>query len=113
MLGLADFGWDNFYQSQLTEELPPSTFPVRVMNVQKSGLHVSAPDFNSHIAAAMVGDDCTATVGDWLLFDSESGRVTQRLERKSLFKRRAPGSDRQVQLIAANVDTLFIVSSCN
>ena len=111
--GLADFGWDNFYQSQLTEELAASIFPVRVMNVQKSGLHVSAPDVDSHIAAAMVDEDCTATVGDWLLFDSESGRVVQRLERKSLFKRRAPGSDRRVQLIAANIDTLFIVSSCN
>jgi ribosome biogenesis GTPase len=28
-------------------------------------------------------------------------------------KRRAPGTDRQVQLIAANIDTAFIVSSCN
>lgn len=83
------------------------------MNVQKSGLQVSAPDVDSHITAAMVGDDCTATVGDWLLFDSDTGRVVQRLERKSLFKRRAPGSDRRVQLIAANIDTLFIVSSCN
>ena len=34
-------------------------------------------------------------------------------ERKSLFKRRAPGTDRREQLIAANVDTVFIVSSCN
>lgn len=113
MLALADFGWDNFFQSQLTEELPPSTFPVRVINMQKSGLLVSGPGFETHIAAGMVGNDITATVGDWLLFDSECGRVVQRLERKSLFKRRAPGSDRRVQLIAANVDTLFIVSSCN
>ena len=35
------------------------------------------------------------------------------LERKSLFKRRAAGVDRRVQLIAANVDTLFVVTSCN
>ena len=74
------------------------------MNVQKSGLHVSAPDVDTHIAVAMVGEDCAATVGDWLLLDRESGRVVQRLERKSLFKRRAPGSDRRIQLIAANVD---------
>lgn len=30
-----------------------------------------------------------------------------------MFERRAPGSDRRRQLIAANVDTVFIVSSCN
>jgi ribosome biogenesis GTPase len=35
------------------------------------------------------------------------------LNRKSLFKRRAAGTDRRLQLIAANIDTLFIVSSCN
>jgi len=35
------------------------------------------------------------------------------LDRHSLFKRRAPGDERRLQLIAANVDTLFIVASCN
>jgi ribosome biogenesis GTPase len=35
------------------------------------------------------------------------------LERLSLLKRRAPGTDRQIQLIAANIDTVFVVSSCN
>ncbi len=35
------------------------------------------------------------------------------MERRSVFERRAPGSDRKRQLIAANVDTVFIVSSCN
>jgi ribosome biogenesis GTPase len=54
-----------------------------------------------------------ATVGDWLLFDSASGRLLQRLQRKSLFQRRAPGTERRIQLIAANIDTLFVVSSCN
>jgi ribosome biogenesis GTPase len=35
------------------------------------------------------------------------------LDRTSLFKRSAPGDDRRLQLIAANVDTLFVVTSCN
>jgi ribosome biogenesis GTPase len=112
-LELADFGWDQFFHSQLPDDLPPSTVPVRVMNVQKSGLHVAAPEIDTHIDASMVSHDFIATVGDWLLFDRESGRAVQRLERKSLFQRRAPGTDRRVQLIAANVDTLFVVSSCN
>ncbi|MEM9582082.1 MAG: ribosome small subunit-dependent GTPase A [Pseudomonadota bacterium] len=53
------------------------------------------------------------TVGDWLLYDADTEQMTRRLERKSLIKRRAPGHDRAVQLIAANIDTAFIVSSCN
>ncbi len=112
-LELTDFGWDQFFHSQLPDDLPPTTVPVRVMNVQKSGLHVAAPEIDTHIDASMVSQDFIATVGDWLLFDCESGRAVQRLERKSLFQRRAPGTDRRVQLIAANIDTLFVVSSCN
>jgi hypothetical protein len=89
-LELADFGWDQFYHSQLPEDLPPATIPVRVMTVQKSGLHIAAPDIDAHIEVSMVGENCTATTGDWLLFDRETGRIAKRLERKSLFRRRAP-----------------------
>ncbi|MFT4962256.1 MAG: ribosome biogenesis GTPase, partial [Paracoccaceae bacterium] len=53
------------------------------------------------------------TVGDWLLLDVALPQSSRLLERKSLIKRRAPGTDRQVQLIAANIDTVFIVTSCN
>lgn len=35
------------------------------------------------------------------------------LSRANLLKRRAPGPDRKEQMIAANVDTVFIVASCN
>jgi ribosome biogenesis GTPase len=58
-------------------------------------------------------DEERATIGDWLLLDRESLRFHRLMKRLSLFKRRAPGTGRQVQLIAANVDTVFIVSSCN
>ena len=58
-------------------------------------------------------DEDTPTVGDWLLIEAETGRPRRILDRASLFKRRAPGTDRRIQLIAANVDTLLIVSSCN
>jgi len=52
-------------------------------------------------------------VGDWLLIDRHSRNLVRILDRTSLFKRSAPGDDRRLQLIAANVDTLFIVTSCN
>jgi ribosome biogenesis GTPase len=52
-------------------------------------------------------------VGDWLLIDRETRTLQRILDRSSLFKRPAPGDDRRLQLIAANVDTLFVVTSCN
>lgn len=35
------------------------------------------------------------------------------LERKTLLKRRSAGSEAVLQLLAANIDTLFVVTSCN
>src|SRR5690606_3059460 len=54
-----------------------------------------------------------ATVGDWLLVEPETHAPLRLLARKSVFKRRAAGTGRRVQLIAANVDTLIVVTSCN
>ena len=53
------------------------------------------------------------TIGDFVLVDRVQMRPARLLPRKSLFKRKTPGKDRTTQLIAANVDTAFIVSSCN
>ncbi|MBA3910776.1 MAG: ribosome small subunit-dependent GTPase A [Rhodobacter sp.] len=51
-------------------------------------------------------------VGDWVLVDPDSGLPLRRLDRRTLLQRRTEGG-RLPQLIAANVDTLFIVTSCN
>jgi len=53
------------------------------------------------------------TVGDWVMVDSERSKVTRRLDRLGLFQRRAAGTSGEIQLIAANVDTLFVVTSAN
>lgn len=52
-------------------------------------------------------------VGDWLLLEPDTNRGVRRLERVSLLTRKAAGGSGCAQLIAANVDTLFIVTSCN
>ena len=109
---LAEYGWDSFFQQQITDEQSVPVVPVRVMNVHKSGLQVAGVNVDTQ-AEQLTDDEGRATVGDWLLFNTETQRIVRRLDRKSIFKRRAPGTDRREQLIAANVDTLFIVSSCN
>ena len=109
---LAEFGWNSFFQQQISDEQSVSVVPVRVMNVHKSGLQIAGVSVDTQ-AEPLTDDDGRATVGDWLLFNTETQRIVRRLDRKSIFKRRAPGTDRREQLIAANVDTLFIVSSCN
>jgi len=110
---LINLGLDMFFQQQIAGADLANIIPVRVINVHRSGLHLVGDRFDQQIELRTSEIQLQATVGDWLLFDLERKRLVRRLERKSLFKRRAPGSDRREQLIGANVDTLFIVSSCN
>jgi len=111
---LADYGWSQFFQSQLSVADLARFSPVRVFAVHRNGLDVAGADYSGRVPP-LAGDDdeAEATIGDWLLVDRDSGAPERVLQRKSLFKRKAAGTGRRVQLIAANVDTLFIVTSCN
>jgi ribosome biogenesis GTPase len=113
---LADLGWNTFYSSQLNTAELDTHVPVKVTEVHRGNMRVMGLALDCLIppfSAPDGGDEARATVGDWLLLDNETLQPQRLLNRRSLFKRRAPGTGRKVQLIAANIDTLFIVSSCN
>jgi ribosome biogenesis GTPase len=52
-------------------------------------------------------------VGDWALIEQGAPRVLRVLERQSLIERISAGAAPYSQAIAANIDTLFVVTSCN
>jgi ribosome biogenesis GTPase len=110
---LGKFGWSMFQQQQLLERTELSVRPARVIDVHRSLVHIVAPDLDVSLATPLNLENGPLTAGDWVLVDQSGQRIIALLERSSLFRRKAPGTDRRVQLIAANVDTLFIVSSCN
>jgi ribosome biogenesis GTPase len=113
-LSLTDYGWSLHFQSQLQEHDTGELTPVRVLAVHRNGLDVAGPDFSGRVSVPAADDEeGQATVGDWLLIDPGSHMPRRLLARKSLFKRKAAGSGRRIQLIAANVDTLLVVTSCN
>ena len=105
---LERLGWGPTFAGQIDADTLVATPPVRVVAVHRSGLQVLGDGIDH-----MIPPGPEATVGDWLLLDRERPRSSDVLERKSLIKRRAPGTDRQVQLVAANIDTVFVVTSCN
>lgn len=113
---LARFGWRPAFANQIDPDTEADLRPARVVGVHRNGLDVVGPDLATRIPpyrADEEDDETAATVGDWLLLDADATRAVRALDRQSLLKRRAPGTGRQVQLIAANVDTVFIVTSCN
>ena len=113
---LAQLGWRTFFSEQVSAEQSHTCRPVRVMSVHRGRVTVAGEGFEDSIASTLPergGAEDRPTVGDWLLIDRASGSIVRILDRVSLFKRPAPGDDRRVQLIAANVDTLFVVTSCD
>ena len=110
---LAGLGWSNHFHAQLTPGERATGAPVRVTAVHRNALAVIGAGGEARMAPLAAEDEeARATVGDWLLLDA-TGRPVRVLQRRSVFKRRAAGTARHTQLIAANVDTLFIVTSCN
>ena len=112
---LASFGWGPEQERQWLTRVDQEAVlrPARVFDVHRSLIHVVAPDLDLSLPVPLNLENGPATVGDWVLVDESGQRIVGLLERSSLFSRRAPGTDRNKQLIAANIDTLFIVSSCN
>nr|WP_010131699.1 ribosome small subunit-dependent GTPase A [Microbulbifer agarilyticus] len=112
---LQRLGWKPFFQQQLSLDELNDCEPVKVMAVHRSQIDVCGEHGEEAVlvsGALFEGAAERPTVGDWLLLARDSRKPVRRLERSSLFKRMAPGA-KQVQLIAANVDNVLIVSSCN
>ena len=108
---LADLGWASDFLRQLDVEEQTTTIPCRIAAVHRS--RVEALSANGPLS--LVPPPCLSTgeiaVGDWALADGT--RLLRLLDRRTCLTRRAAGTGAARQLIAANVDTLFIVTSCN
>lgn len=110
---LAEFGWGPLLERQRQACEDGGTRPARVLDVHRSVVHVVGPGFDESVPTPLNLANGPVTVGDWVLVDESGQRIVSVFERSSLFRRKAPGTGRREQLIAANVDTLLIVSSCN
>jgi ribosome biogenesis GTPase len=113
---LAQLGWKRFFSEQLSDEEDRACLPVRVMSVHRGAVTVLGEGIDGSIPSGVrepKGPEDRPTVGDWLLIDPAGRTIVRILDRTSLFKRPYPSGERRIQLIAANVDTLFVVTSCN
>lgn len=116
-LSLPELGWSHFFQQQQSLAEWETTTPARVLAVHRNTIDVASEYGRKMITLPghwhLRESEDLPTVGDWLLLDLSTGQVQRMLERKSLFRRKAAGRESKVQLMAANVDTLFVVTSCN
>lgn len=104
---LTSLGWTPFFARQL--EGDETGTPARVTAVHRASITVLGPQ---GIATLLPPEQAgNYAVGDWVLHDGTV--VIRLLDRQTEVSRRAAGHVALRQLIAANVDTLAIVTSCN
>ncbi|MFN4155003.1 MAG: ribosome small subunit-dependent GTPase A [Paracoccaceae bacterium] len=110
-LPLASLGWTAFFDAQLEPD-DSGLEPVRVATVHRGRMGGQTVRGPLRLQIPPLTNTADYAVGDWVLVEPETDLLVRRLDRHTLIQRRTEGG-RVPQLIAANVDTLFIVTSCN
>lgn len=108
---LSSLGWSAFFADQLLPD-EASLLPMRIATVHRT--RMTAMSQAGPIKLVLPANTNTGdfAVGDWVLVEPQTLLMRRRLARRTVLERRTEGS-RGPQLAAANVDTLFIVTSCN
>lgn len=105
---LSHLGWNDFFARQVTPD-ESNLSPARVAEVQRDRLNLLTADGPLRVIPSEPAGNYA--VGDWVLCDAT--HAIRRLDPRSALMRKAAGHVAYAQKIAANVDTLGIVTSCN
>ena len=110
-LSLSTLGWSDFFGDQL-EPHDAGLTPHRIATVHRARLTAISQSGPLELTLPVHSQTGDFAVGDWVLADPQTQLLHRRLIRKTVLERRTEGS-KTPQLAGANVDTLFIVTSCN
>lgn len=104
-------GWSPFFEDQRAPD-EGDLVAMRIAEVHRARLSALAETGPVDLTLPIHTQTGAFTVGDWVLVDPRTQVLHRCLSRKSVLKRHTEGS-RTPQLAAANIDTLFVVTSCN
>lgn len=127
MNGLKLLGWNSFFEAQRNPEVDGSRTPARVAEEQRGTYLVLAEgtEWRAETAGklrhlAETEGAALPCVGDWVMATlpgrrPEDGvaRIERVLDRRSKFSRKEAGNRSAEQIIATNIDTVFLVQSLN
>ncbi|WP_026908641.1 ribosome small subunit-dependent GTPase A [Paucisalibacillus globulus] len=116
MHNLEKLGWKN--EQDLNEECI-----ARVITVQKNSYRISDGkiEYLAHLSGKFLNETLSPldfpSVGDWVevqkLLEEKKAVIKRVLPRKSQFIRQTAGNRTDAQVVAANIDSVFIVNSLN
>jgi ribosome biogenesis GTPase / thiamine phosphate phosphatase len=112
-VSLPDLGWNEAF-AKAYEGLADLGQPYRVIDQQRGQLRVAdgAEERWSHVRGRPLGA-AAPVIGDWVVAafpDGEPGVIEAVLPRRSAFSRRAAGDRPDEQVIAANIDVVFLMT---
>ena len=114
---LTQLGWNNFFQNHFSSRQLLDLFPARVSEENRGFYRVLSEQ--GEFLAQLSGKfrfraETNPVVGDWVAVKRNGAAMIEAvLPRKTSLSRKTAGRRTDEQLIAANVDTVFIVSSMN
>nr|WP_249219169.1 ribosome small subunit-dependent GTPase A [Loktanella sp. SALINAS62] len=103
-------GWTDHFADQISDA---TGTPARIASVHRKRLAALTVDGPLNLVLDPGLSTATIAVGDWVLCDPSAARVLHRLDRQTSLQRGKEYATGERQLIAANIDTLFITTSCN
>jgi ribosome biogenesis GTPase len=117
---LSELGWSSFFASHFEEYRSQGYSAMRIVRVNK-GKYIAwngTGEFSCEVTGKFKfqakGKGSFPTVGDWVVAsvipNEQKAIIHALLPRKSAFSRKTAGPSSAEQVIAANIDTVFIVS---
>jgi len=118
---LTQLGWDTFFQEQFKKLIFPGSVPARIISESKGSYQLFSQhgELTAKISGKMryrsKAENQYPAVGDWVivkpLVDEQKAIMQAILPRKNKFSRKVAGERTEEQVVSANIDTVFIVSS--
>lgn len=116
---LESYGWNAALQADFQRLARVGQQPARVLEEHKTIFRVRTAD--GECDAAMAGklhrDGERPAVGDWAVIDAPPGggraMIQALLPRRTTLARKSSGTTHAPQVLAANLDLVFVVASCN
>ena len=115
-----DYGWSDALQQAFAPHAANGLIPGRVI-VQQRGLFTLATDDGDMVAEPggrflhQAENGLYPVAGDWVAAAPRDGRAAIQavLPRRTAFTRKAAGTGREAQVVAANVDVALLVAALN
>lgn len=121
-MNLRELGWSPFFAAAFERQAEPGCLPARVAVQTISGkylLYCDDGEVQGELAGRLqyraAGPQDLPAVGDWVVARTVPSErravIVELLPRRSTFSRRAAGKRAEEQVVAANVDLVFLVQA--